>query len=46
MVNFMQFHSKGDDEDGGGDAASREPGQLKTGGGSRLITPIPSEPER
>ena len=28
----MQLHSKGDDEDGGERAASREPGQLKTGG--------------
>ena len=32
MIHYLQFHIKGDDEDGGERAASREPGQLKTGG--------------
>ena len=31
MLHYLQFHIKGDDEDGGERAASREPGQLKTG---------------
>ncbi|MBR3015595.1 MAG: hypothetical protein IKH57_00680 [Clostridia bacterium] len=40
----MQLHSKGDDEDGGERAASREPGQLKTG--SERFPTSPSLPSR
>ncbi len=46
MVHCEQFHSKSDDEDGGGYAVSQRAGAAENRQRTILLSPIPSELKR